>query len=110
MLLFQIFQAFYGGAVLDSDRLILRRAFRRLEISYRDIVSARVKYIPQKIDNANAVELEIAQLGANIFPHRQETIVLEKPEWFLDELHARAPHITVLPNYREGTLFAKPIQ
>ena len=110
MLLFQFFQAIYGGAVLDTHRLTLRRAFRRIEIPYCEIVSARVKYIPEKIDNANAIELEIARSGAGIFPHSQEAITLEKPEWFLDELHARAPHITVLPNHREGMLFAKPIQ
>ncbi len=88
-----IYFFFSGNITLDADTLTIRHSLRPLTLPYSAVVDAQPAFTPAGKILTHVVELEIARLAPDIYPHEYRKLYLSDPDAFLEALR---PHLQQL--------------
>jgi hypothetical protein len=86
-----IYLFFSGSITLDEETLTFRQSLRPLTLPYAAIVDAQPAFTPAGKMLTHMVELEIARVAPDIYPHEYRKVYLSDPDDFLEALR---PHLT----------------
>jgi hypothetical protein len=79
---------FFGSITLSHDTIVIRQSFRPLTLPYSAIVAAQPTFTPSGKTVPHVVELEIARLSPEVYPHEYRNVYLRDSDAFLEAVRA----------------------
>lgn len=92
-LAFHVYFFFNGSIDLNNDSLTIKQGISPLTLPYTSVVNAGPAFTSAGKMMTHVVEIEIARISPDIYPHEYRKVYLRDPDAFLDALrsHLKQP-------------------